>query len=139
MNQTLLERAWCILSNIGLTRTFWAEAVNTTCYLINRGPHTSINMKTLYELWSGKSAHYSNLRVFGCIVYYHVNEGKLEPGAKKGVFVGYGDGVKGYRIWSPYEKRVILSRNVLFDENSMINLTVKFTIQEDCGIEKQVE
>ena len=44
---------------------------------------------------SGELADYSLLRVFGCIVYYHVNEGKLEPKAKKGIFVGFGDGVKG--------------------------------------------
>jgi hypothetical protein len=59
----------------------------------------------------------------------------LEPRAKKEVFVGYGDGVKGYRIWSPSEKMVILSMNVVFDENSMFNPNVKFTILENCGIE----
>ncbi|KAJ4715159.1 Retrovirus-related Pol polyprotein from transposon TNT 1-94 [Melia azedarach] len=99
-----------------------------------------INLKTPFEVWSGKPADYSNLRAFGCTVYYHVNEGKLEPRAKKGVFVGYGDGVKGYRIWSPSEKRVILSRNVVFDENSMFNPTVKsIVVSENGSVEKQVE
>ncbi|KAJ4714183.1 Retrovirus-related Pol polyprotein from transposon TNT 1-94 [Melia azedarach] len=99
-----------------------------------------INLKTPFEVWSGKPADYSNLRAFGCTVYYHVNEGKLEPRAKKGVFVGYGDGVKGYRIWSPSEKRVILSRNVVFDENSMFNPTVKsIVVSEHGSVEKQVE
>ncbi|KAJ4710294.1 Retrovirus-related Pol polyprotein from transposon TNT 1-94 [Melia azedarach] len=140
MNQTLLERARCMLSNAELTRRFWAEAVSTACYLINRGPHTGINLKNPFEVWSGKPADYSNLRAFGCTVYYHVNEGKLEPRAKKGVFVGYGDGVKGYRIWSPSEKRVILSRNVVFDENSMFNPIVKsIVVSENGSIEKQVE
>jgi len=73
MNHTLLEKARCMLSNVGLTRTFWAEAVNTICYLINHGPPTGINLKTPYELWYGKSVDYSNLRVFSCTVYYHVN------------------------------------------------------------------
>ncbi|KAJ4721737.1 Retrovirus-related Pol polyprotein from transposon TNT 1-94 [Melia azedarach] len=140
MNQTLLERARCMLSNAELTRRFWAEAVSTACYLINRGPHTGINLKTPFEVWSGKPADYSNLRAFGCTVYYHVNEGKLESRAKKGVFVGYGDGVKGYRIWSPSENRVILSRNVVFDENSMFNPTVKsIVVSENGSVEKQVE
>ncbi|KAJ4721450.1 Retrovirus-related Pol polyprotein from transposon TNT 1-94 [Melia azedarach] len=140
INQTLLERARCMLSNAELTRRFWAEAVSTACYLINRGPHTGINLKTPFEVWSGKPADYSNLRAFGCTVYYHVNEGKLESRAKKGVFVGYGDGVKGYRIWSPSEKRVILSKNVVFDENSMFNPTVKsIVVSENGSVEKQVE
>ncbi|KAJ4715506.1 Retrovirus-related Pol polyprotein from transposon TNT 1-94 [Melia azedarach] len=140
MNQTLLERARCMLSNAELTRRFWAGAVSTACYLINRGPHTGINLKTPFEVWSGKPADYSNLRAFGCTVYYHVNEGKLEPRAKKGAFVGYGDGVKGYRIWSPSEKRIILSRNVVFDENSMFNSTMKsIVVSENGSVEKQVE
>ncbi|KAJ4721544.1 Retrovirus-related Pol polyprotein from transposon TNT 1-94 [Melia azedarach] len=140
MNQTLLERARCMLSNAELTRRLWAEAVSTACYLINRGPHTGIHLKTPFEVWSGKPADYSNLRAFGCTVYYHVNEGKLEPRAKKRVFVGYGDGVKGYRIWSPFEMRVILSRNVVFDENSMFNPTVKsIVVSENGSVEKQVE
>ncbi|CAM8878030.1 unnamed protein product [Rhodiola kirilowii] len=94
MNQTLLERARCMLSNAGLLRRFWAEAVSTACYLINSGPHTCIGGKTPYEVWSGKPADYSLLRVFGCTIYCHVSEGKLEPRAKKGIFVGFGDGVE---------------------------------------------
>ncbi|XP_074306515.1 uncharacterized protein LOC141641765 [Silene latifolia] len=80
-------------------------------------------------------------RAFGSTAYYHVSEGKLEPRAKKGVFVGYGDGVKGYRIWSPSEGRIILSRNVVFDENSMVNPTVKSYMLSDSSssVDKQVE
>ncbi|CAM8961497.1 unnamed protein product [Rhodiola kirilowii] len=140
MNQTLLERARCMLSNVGLPKRFWAEAVSTACYLINRGPHTGIGGKTPYEVWSGKPANYSLLRVFGCTIYYHVSEGKLEPRAKKGIFVGFGDGVKGYRIWSSSEKRVILSKSVIFDESSIFNPTVKSTVaQESDSVDKQVE
>ncbi|KAJ4714843.1 Retrovirus-related Pol polyprotein from transposon TNT 1-94 [Melia azedarach] len=59
---------------------------------------------------------------------------------QNGVAERYGDGVKGYRIWSPSEKRVILSRNVVFDENSMFNPTVKsIVVSENGSVEKQVE
>ena len=37
MSQTLLERARCMLSNEGLAKRFWPEAVNIACYLINLG------------------------------------------------------------------------------------------------------
>jgi len=91
-------------------------------------------------MWSGKSADYSNLKIFGCTVYYHVNEGKLEPRARKGVFVGYGDRVKGFRVWSPLENRVILSRNVVFDEVSMLGRSEKSTTtEESSSFDKQVE
>ena len=62
---------------------------------------------------------------------------ELEPRAKKGVFLGYGDGVKGFKIWSPSEHRVIISRTIVFDENSMFNPTVKSVIVSETGsIEK---
>nr|KYP38721.1 Retrovirus-related Pol polyprotein from transposon TNT 1-94 [Cajanus cajan] len=104
MNRTLLEKARCLLSNDGLTKSFWVEAMNTTCYLVNRSPSTAIGCKTPIEVWSTKPANYSILRISSCHAYYHVNEGKLEPRSRKGLFMGYGDGVKGYRIWSPSEK-----------------------------------
>jgi len=53
------------------------EAINTTCFLINRTSSTAIGLKTTIEIWNGKIANYSDLRVFGCNAYYHVNEGKL--------------------------------------------------------------
>ncbi|CAL1406991.1 unnamed protein product [Linum trigynum] len=110
------------------------------CFPINCGPHTCIEFKTPYEVWYGKLADYSSLIVFGFHVYYHVDEGKLNPRAKNGVFVGYGDGVKGFRVWSPSEHRVILSRNVIFDEKSMFNPMLKVTVVEGSrNVAKQVE
>lgn len=54
--QTLLERARCMLSNAGLAKRFWVEAVNTTCYLINLGFHTSIECRIPSGVWLGKYA-----------------------------------------------------------------------------------
>lgn len=98
MNRTLLEKAHCMLFIAGLPKKFWAEAVNTTCYLVNRSPSTAIECKKPEEVWSGKSIDYSCLRIFCCPAYAHVNDGKLEPKAKKCIFLGYGQGVKGYRF-----------------------------------------
>jgi len=38
------------------------------------------------------------LKVFGCPTYHHISEGKQDPRAKKGFFIGYGDGIKGFRV-----------------------------------------
>ena len=123
MNRTLLERARCMLSNAGMEKDFWAEAVNTACYLVNRSPSTAIECKTPFEMWSGKPCDYSNLKVFGCPAYYHVKDGKLEPRAKKCIFVGYADGVKGYRLWcqEPNSPKFIISRDVTFNEMHMLD------------------
>nr|GEW03181.1 retrovirus-related Pol polyprotein from transposon TNT 1-94 [Tanacetum cinerariifolium] len=71
----------------------------------------------------GTSVDYSNLRVFGCPVYVHVNKGKLVPRVVKCIFLGYGSGVKVYRVWCPDPKyrKIIHSRDVTFNEDVIIN------------------
>jgi hypothetical protein len=44
----------------------------------------------------------------------------LDPRSKKYIFVGYGDGVKGYRLWDPTAHKIIISRDVVFDESPLI-------------------
>ena len=86
-------------------------------YMINRTPSIPIGLKVPEEVWSGKAPEYGHMKRFGCLVYYHVDQGKLKPRAKKGVFLGYPQGVKGYRIWNLEEKKIVISRNVAFHEN----------------------
>nr|GEX26143.1 retrovirus-related Pol polyprotein from transposon TNT 1-94 [Tanacetum cinerariifolium] len=70
----------------------------------------------------GNSIDYSNLKVFGCPIYVYVNEGKLVPRDVKCIFLGYGSGVKGYRVWCPDPKyrKTIHSRDVTFNEDVII-------------------
>nr|GEU50950.1 retrovirus-related Pol polyprotein from transposon TNT 1-94 [Tanacetum cinerariifolium] len=117
MNSSLLERTRSLILNAGLDKSFLAKALNTSTAI-----DTAIDCKTLIEEWSRKPAYYSKLRVFGCPAYYHVSEGKLDPRGEKVIFMGYGDGVKGYRIWSPSEIRVIFSRDVTFDEDYLFHM-----------------
>jgi hypothetical protein len=70
-----------------------------------------------------KSANYSKLRIFGCPTYYHVNDGKLEPRAKKGIFVGYGIRVKYYKIYDITSGKFINNRDVTFNENALLQAT----------------
>ena len=53
MNRTLFERTRCMISNVGLTKGFWAEAINMACYVVNRAPSAALNFKTPEEVWSG--------------------------------------------------------------------------------------
>jgi len=142
MNRILLERARYMLSNAGLGKEFWAEAIITGCYLVNRSPNTFIECKTPEEVRSSKPADYSNLRVFGCPTYVHVNEGNLETRAKKGVFVGYPMNVKGYKVWCPASSKFLISRDVIFYESVMLkskDVVFKLTIMENEKIDKKVE
>ena len=96
MNRTLLEKVRCMLSNAGLGKQFWAEVVMYASHLINHLPSAG---KTPLEVWSGKPINdYDTLHVFGSTAYYHVKESKLDPRAKKTLFMGVTLGVKGYRL-----------------------------------------
>ena len=116
MNRTILEKVRCILNELGLPKGFWAEATNTVVYIINRSPCSAINFLTPMHIWSGRKPGLAHLRPFGCIAYIHVNQGKLNPRALKGVFLGYPEGVKGYKVWLINEKKSVISRNVIFHE-----------------------
>ena len=97
MNQTLLEKVRCILSNASLGKQFWAEAIMYESHLINRLPSATLSGKTPLEVWSGKLINdYDTLHVFGSTAYYHVKESKLDPRDKKALFMGVTLGVKGY-------------------------------------------
>jgi transposase InsO family protein len=63
MNRTIISKARCMLSNVGMSRHFWAEAASTACYLINRLPSIPLDKKTPIEVWSDTPADYSQLRV----------------------------------------------------------------------------
>ncbi|KAH9723898.1 naringenin,2-oxoglutarate 3-dioxygenase [Citrus sinensis] len=99
MNQTILEKVWCILSNAGLGKKFWAKAVEYACHLTNHLPSAAIEGKTPIEMWSGKAAiDYYSLHIFGSTAYYHVKELRLDQRAKKALFMGITGGLKGYRF-----------------------------------------
>jgi len=93
--RTLLEKIWYLLSNSGLNKSFWAEAMTYASHLINRLPSFVIEGKPPMEMWLSKAVtDYDMLRVFGCLAYYHVSDGKLEPRARKVVFLGFKRAVK---------------------------------------------
>ncbi|KAL0323709.1 UNVERIFIED_CONTAM: Retrovirus-related Pol polyprotein from transposon TNT 1-94 [Sesamum calycinum] len=102
---------------------FWAEAVYTAVYLLNRCPTKAVQNMTPIEAWSGKKPSAKHLRVFGSICYVHIPEKrhKLEEKTEKGIFLGYSTQSKGYRIYNLKTKKLIISRDVEFDEDAMWN------------------
>ena len=67
LNCTLLEKRQCLLSNSGLTKTFWAEALTYASHLINKLPSFATGDKIPIEMWSGKAvSNYDSLKVFRC-------------------------------------------------------------------------
>lgn len=119
MNRTLIERAKCMLLNSGLQKDFWAEAVTTAAYIVNRSPTRSLSDATPYEVWTGKKPNLNHMRIFGCPAMVHIpkeNRSKLDVKSRKLIFVGYSDCTKGYKFIDPETKKGIVSRDVVFLE-----------------------
>ncbi|KAG7591060.1 Zinc finger CCHC-type superfamily [Arabidopsis thaliana x Arabidopsis arenosa] len=119
MNRTIMEKVRSMLSDSGLPKKFWAEATHTAVLLINKTPSSALSFEIPDKKWSGKPPIYSYLRRFGCVAFVHTDDGKLDPRAKKGVLIGYPIGVKGYKVWLLEERKCVVSRNVIFQENAV--------------------
>nr|GEX99192.1 hypothetical protein [Tanacetum cinerariifolium] len=67
-NRTLIEAARTLLADSLLPIPFWAEAVNTACYVQNKVLVTKPHNKTPYELLHGRLPSIGFMRPFGCTV-----------------------------------------------------------------------
>ena len=111
-----------------LPMNLWDEATWTTIYVHNRISHSALGFKTPEELFKGKKHEVSHLKIFGCLVYVHIpNEKrtKLDPSRKKGIFVGYCEVSKAFRIYIPGFHHMEISRDVTFDEEAALKRSIK--------------
>ncbi|WVZ89305.1 hypothetical protein U9M48_035728 [Paspalum notatum var. saurae] len=100
-------------------RRFWAEAVNTTCYIANRIFLRAFLGKTSYELRFGRQPSVKHLRVFGCRCFVLKKAGhldKFESRCFDGIFLGYASSSRAFRVWILEAKQVVETCEVSFDE-----------------------
>ena len=79
--------------------------------------------KMAEEVWTNKLIDLTNLRIFGCPTYVHISSEvrlKLDSKYIRYTFIGYNKGVKGYKLWDRVMKKVVISRDIVFDEQSML-------------------
>lgn len=119
MNRTLVEKARCMLFDARMSTKFWAEAIMTAAFVINRIPNRTCN-KTPEEIWSNKKPDLSILRIFGCKAMSFIPKEKrfkFDPKSKHCIFIGYSSTTKGYRLYDPCTNKIFISRDVKFFEN----------------------
>jgi len=119
-NQTVVEMARCMMKSMQVPSRFWGEAVNTAVYVLNRSSTKSLQNKTSFEAWHGKKPNVSHLKTFGCTAHVKIagpGLKKLADRSKKMVLLGYEPGTKGYRLLDPETNRLVVGRDVLFEEN----------------------
>nr|GEY48855.1 ribonuclease H-like domain-containing protein [Tanacetum cinerariifolium] len=122
-NRTLIEVARIMLADAKLLVTFWAEAVNTACYVQNRVLVNKSYNKTPYELFNGKTPAIGFLKPFGCHIMILItldNLGKFEAKGDEGYFIGYSMSSKAFRVFNKRTKKVEENLHVEFLENKAI-------------------
>ncbi|GJV20714.1 retrovirus-related pol polyprotein from transposon TNT 1-94 [Tanacetum coccineum] len=95
------------------SRKTWAEAVDCAVYLLNRCPSKSLDNKTPQEAWNGMKPTVSHLRILGSIAYVYVpsqRRSKLNDRSEKHVFVGYDKQSKGYKLYNPVTRKVVIEK-----------------------------
>jgi transposase InsO family protein len=120
-NKTLLDMARTMLDEYKTSDRFWAEAINTTCYSMNRLYLHQILKKTSYELLTGKKPNASYFRVFGSKCFIFVKRGrnsKFATKAVEGFLLGYDSNTRAYRVFKKSTGLVEVSCDTVFDQTN---------------------
>lgn len=127
INRSIAERPRCLRFNAGLAKNFWENVVSMTSFLINRSLRASLDGKVVEEVWTSNEVDFTDILVFGCPSYVHIpreERSKLDPKSKQQcIFLGYEKGVKGYKLWDLKTSKVVISRDVVFNEKAILTNT----------------
>lgn len=125
--RTIVEAARTMIHAKNLPIKLWAEATNAAVYILNRTGTSSVKGVSPFELWFGKQPQIDHLKVFGSKVFTHIPQEKRrkwDRKAEEGVFVGYCENTKGFRIWQPEVNKIIVSRDIIFKEDEDVTTDV---------------
>ena len=106
-----------MLNENNLPKYFWAEAVNTSCYVLNRILLMPILKKIPYELWKNKKPNISYFKVFGCkcfILNIKENLENFDAKLDVGIFLGHSTSSKAFRVFNKRTMVVEESIHVIF-------------------------
>jgi hypothetical protein len=117
-NTTLCEMARTMLNEHRTPRRFWAEAVNTACYVSNRIYLRVYKKKTCYELMHDRTPKVSHFHVFGCKCFILKKGKKLDKFEARSVdvtFLGYASHSRAFRVLNLETNQIVETCKVTFD------------------------
>jgi hypothetical protein len=141
MGRIIMAKARAMRLSGRLPHALWREIVSTAIYLYNRTPRYSLGWKSPYEAFHDhvmtsqgvtgpRKPILHHLKAYGCKCYtlikstgdpdYPVKLQKLAPRAHIGYLVGY-ESTNIYRVWIPHKKKVISTRDVIFNEEQFFD------------------
>ena len=134
-NRSLEKLARTMLSESSLSKYFWANAVSTSCYVMNRVLIRPILKKTPYKLFNGRKSNINHLRVFGCSCFVlnngKENLGKFDEKTDLGIFIGYSLTSHACIIYNKRLMTVEVSVHVVFDEVDRRSIQIPKTSAEE--------
>jgi hypothetical protein len=110
-----------LLIQASLLGRYWVEGLHTATYMLNHLPTMAIQATCPHLAMFGSAPSYEHLHVFGCTCYPNTIatvSHKLSPRSTRCVFLGYSADHKGYRCLDLSTNCLIVSRHVVFDEDS---------------------
>ena len=119
-NRTLQECARTMLQDKNLPKYFWAEAINTTCYVLNRVLIRPFLHKTCFELYYDHIPKISYFKNFGSkcfLLNTKDNLDKFDSKSDEAIFLGYSSRSKAYRVFNKRTSCIEESLHIVFDEN----------------------
>ena len=102
VGRTLAAMVRCMLADSGLPKFLWRELMFTAAFLVNRAPHSAIDIQSPYKIIHRTEPDLRLLRVIGARAFVHIEtySKKLELKAVEGRLVGYSNNNKIYRVSS---------------------------------------
>ena len=119
--RTIVTIGRSLLHHAKLDKCFWAEAAMTAIYVKNRLPSPKLPDMTPFEIVCKSKPSVKHMRVFGCQAYILTpSEKRLkwDPKARMGIFVGYEEVSKAYRVFDIEASKIMITRDVTFDESA---------------------
>lgn len=106
------------MSTRDIPKKLWPKVLNWATHVLNRCPTHVVKDLTLEEAWSGVKHFVHHFRIFGCLAHVHVLDvymKNLDGRSIKCVFLGVSEDSKAYKLYNPIKKKIIVSRNVVFE------------------------
>uniref|UniRef100_A0AAV1UAI6 Integrase catalytic domain-containing protein n=1 Tax=Peronospora matthiolae TaxID=2874970 RepID=A0AAV1UAI6_9STRA len=119
--RTIVTIGRSMLHHAKLDKCFWAEAAMTAIYVKNRLPSPKVVHKIPFEIVYNSKPSVKHMRAFGCQTFILTPKEKRlkwDPKARAGIFVGYEEVSKAYRVYDIEAGQVVISRDVNFDEST---------------------
>ena len=120
-NRTIMNMVRCLLHEKEMPRSLWPDAARWTAHVLNRSLTKAVSDKVPEERWSGIKPKVAYFRVFGSVAHVHIPEQKrikLDDRSHKCILLGVSDESKAYRLYDPITNKVIVSRDVIFEEDA---------------------